>query len=96
MRTVMFVAALFTATACTPPAALRTPSPTPSSTTSPSPPSSSSALPSPTAIASTSFADAPESAQWPVTLYTVTNDGIARRMSKGSTTDLGRACDGSA
>jgi len=41
-----------------------------------------------------SFADAPAGLEWPaVVLYTVTADGVAHRVQRTGTTDLGRVCE---
>jgi hypothetical protein len=85
------IVAIVIGVACTPPAVAVSPSITPSFAVSSAP----TASPTPSAFAG--FADAPSGADWPaVALYAVTNDGIAQKVSRAGTTDLGRVCEGRA
>src|SRR5438105_6414781 len=89
MRAKLLAAIVFTA-ACTPPAVVVSPSVAPSFDASSAPTRS----PTPSAAG---FADAPPGADWPaVVLYTVTDDGIAHKISSAGTTNIGRACEGRA
>src|SRR5213076_96224 len=85
------IVAMAIGVACAPPAVAVSPSVAPSITASPTPTASSASS------VSTGFADAPGAAVWPaVALYTVTDDGIAHKVSQAATSDLGRVCDGRA
>jgi hypothetical protein len=89
MRAMLLAAIVFTA-ACTPPAVAVSPSVAPSFAVSSAP------TPSPIPSAA-GFADAPPGADWPaVVVYTVTNDGVAHKVSRAGTTDVGRVCEGRA
>src|SRR4029077_12402739 len=86
MRAKLLAAIVFAA-GCTPPAVAVWPSVTPSFDASSAP------TPSPTPSAA-GFADAPPGADWPgVALYTVTDDGIAHKVSHAATTDVARVCE---
>ena len=82
------VSAIALIAACTPPAVVVSPSVAPSFDASSVPTRS----PTPSAAG---IADAPPGADWPaVVVYTVTNDGVAHKVSRAGTTDVGRVCEG--
>jgi hypothetical protein len=85
------IAAIVFGAACTPAAVEVSPSVAPSSALSSAPTASL------TSSASAGLADAAPGADWPsVTLYTVTDDGVAHTVSRAGTTDIGQVCEGRA
>ena len=85
------IAAILCGAACSAPPVAVSPS------VAPTPAVSSTLSPSAAPSQRPGFADASPNADWPaVALYTVTSDGIAHKVSRAATTDLGRVCDGRA